>query len=169
LVFRKLPVRHFHPDRKAPPDLSAGASCETQPFLLVLAREPRSNPPMKILTIVLRLLLGLMFVVFGLNAFLNFMPTPPLPDTPAGNFISAMIASHYIYGVALFEIAAGLLLLVGRYVPLGLALLGPIVVNIDLYHLFMDPSGLVVAGVVSCIWLFLLWRYREAFAGLLRP
>ncbi len=124
---------------------------------------------LKSLTIVLRLLLGLMFVVFGSNAFLNFMPMPPLPDTPAGHFISAMVASHYIYGVALFEIVGGLLLVIGRCVPLGLAFLGPIIVNIDLYHIFMDRSGLAIAGVVSCIALFLLWRYREAFAGLLRP
>jgi len=124
---------------------------------------------MKILTIIVRLLLGLMFVVFGSNAFLHFMPMPPLPDTPAGNFISAMVASHYIYGVAIFQVLGGLLLVIGRYVPLGLTLLGPVIVNIDLYHIFMDRIGLGMAAIVSLLALFLLWRYRDAFAGLLRP
>ena len=124
---------------------------------------------MNILTIIVRLLLGLMFVVFGSNAFLHFMPMPPLPDTPAGNFISAMVASHYIYGVAIFQVLGGLLLVIGRYVPLGLTLLGPVIVNIDLYHIFMDRIGLGMAAIVSLLALFLLWRYRDSFAGLLRP
>jgi uncharacterized membrane protein YphA (DoxX/SURF4 family) len=123
---------------------------------------------MKILTVVLRILLGLMFVVFGSNAFLHFIPMPTLPDTPAGNFLTAMFVSHYIDGVAAFEVLGGLLLVLGWYVPLGLALLGPVIVNIDLFHVFMDRSGLAVAAIVSCIALFLVWRYREAFAGLLR-
>ncbi len=124
---------------------------------------------MNILTIIVRLLLGLMFVVFGSNAFLHFMPMPPLPDTPAGNFINAMIESHYIYGVAIFQVLGGLLLVIGRYVPLGLTLLGPVIVNIDLFHIFMDRAGLGMAAVVSLLALFLLWRYRDSFAGLLRP
>ena len=124
---------------------------------------------MKILTIVARVLLGLMFVVFGSNAFLHFIPVPPLADDPAGRFLSAMFESHYIYGVALCQVLGGLLLVIGRYVPLGLTLLGPVIVNIDLFHIFMDRSGLGMAAVVSVVALFLLWRYREAFAGLLRP
>jgi uncharacterized membrane protein YphA (DoxX/SURF4 family) len=123
---------------------------------------------MKIATIIVRSLLGLMFVVFGSNAFLHFMPMPPLPDNPAGRFIMAMVQSGYIYAVALCEIAGGALLLVGRFVPLGLVLLGPVVVNIVLYHLFMDASGMPMAAVVALLSLFLLWRYRDAFAGLLR-
>ena len=123
---------------------------------------------MKILTVVVRVLLGLMFVVFGSNAFLQFMPVPPLPDTPAGNFLNALFVSKYVYGIAVFQIAGGLLLLIGRYVPLGLVLLGPVIVNIDLFHIFMDRSGLGVAVVVSLLALFLVWRYRDAFAGLLR-
>jgi uncharacterized membrane protein YphA (DoxX/SURF4 family) len=124
---------------------------------------------MKVLTIVARVLLGLMFVVFGSNAFLQFMKVPPMPPSPATDFIMAMLTSHYMYGVAVFEVIGGLLLLIGRYVPLGLTLLGPVIVNIDLFHIFMDRSGLPIAAIVSLIALFLLWRYREAFAGLLRP
>ena len=124
---------------------------------------------MKVLTIIVRVLLGLMFVVFGSNAFLQFMPVPPLPDTPAGNFLNALFVSKYVYAIALFQVLGGLLLLIGRYVPLGLTLLGPIIVNIVLFHIFLDQSGLVMAAVVTLLALFLLWRYREAFAGLLRP
>lgn len=123
---------------------------------------------MKIATVIARILLGLIFVLFGSNGFLHFMPMPELPSTPGGNFIKAMVASHYIYAVALCQVAGGLLCLVGRYVPLGLTLLGPIVVNIVLYHIFMEPAGLAIAGVVAALFLFLLWRYRDAFAGVLR-
>ncbi len=131
--------------------------------------DKRQNSGVKILTVVARVLLGLMFVVFGSNAFLHFIPVPPLPDTPAGHFLNALFVSHYIYAIAIGEVLGGLLLLVGRYVPLGLLLLGPVIVNIDLFHIFMDRSGLGIAAVVSVIALFLLWRYRAAFAGLLRP
>jgi uncharacterized membrane protein YphA (DoxX/SURF4 family) len=124
---------------------------------------------MKIAAIIVRTLLGLMFVVFGSNAFLHFMPMPELPDTPGGNFIRALVASGYIYAIAACQIAGGALLLVGRYVPLGLTLLGPVVVNIVLYHIFMDQSGMAMAIIVAVLWLFLVWRHRDAFAGLLRP
>jgi uncharacterized membrane protein YphA (DoxX/SURF4 family) len=123
---------------------------------------------MKVATIIARVLLGLMFVVFGSNAFLHFIPIPPLPPTPAGNFLSALFVSHYIYAIALFQVIGGLLLLIGRFVPLGLVFLFPVIVNIDLFHIFMDHSGLPMAALVSLLALFLLWRYREAFAGILR-
>ena len=124
---------------------------------------------MKILTIIVRVLLGLMFVVFGANAFLHFMPMPPLPDTPGGRFIGAMLESGYIYPVALCQIAGGALLLLGWFVPLGLAILAPIVVNIVLYHLFMDMEGVPVAICVALFWGFLVWRSQAAFSGLFRP
>ena len=122
---------------------------------------------MKVATVIVRVLLGLMFVVFGSNAFLQFMPMPELTGYPA-QFIGSMAASGYIYAIGAFQVLGGLLLLIGRYVPLGLTLLGPIVVNIVLYHLFMDMSGMPVAIVVAVLWLFLVWRNRDAFAGLFR-
>lgn len=124
---------------------------------------------MKIATIIVRILLGLMFVVFGSNAFLQFMPMPELPDNHAGNFIRALAGSGYMYAIAVVQVLGGALLLLGRFVPLGLTLLGPIVVNIVLYHLFLDPSGMAMALIVAALWAFLVWRYRDAFAGLLRP
>ncbi len=122
---------------------------------------------MKILTVIFRLLLGLMFVVFGSNAFLQFMPMPPMSG-PAGDFIGALHVTGYLKAIAAVQIAGGLLLLLGRFVPLGLTLLAPIVANIFLYHVFMDRNGLVIALVVSALTLFLLWHHRGAFSGLLR-
>lgn len=124
---------------------------------------------MKIVTIIARVLLGLVFVVFGSNIFLHFLPMPPLPATLAGDFSKALMQSHYIYVVGLLQVMGGLLLLIGRYVPLGLTLLGPVIVNILLFHIFLDPSGLPIAIVVGILALFLLWRYRTNFAGLVKP
>ena len=123
---------------------------------------------MKILIIIVRSLLGLAFVVFGLYAFLQFMPAPP-PQGLAGGFMKALFVSHYYYVIAVLQIAGGALLLLGRFVPLGLTLLGPVIVNILLFHIFLDPAGLAVAVVVGALALFLLWAYRAAFSGLIKP
>jgi putative oxidoreductase len=121
---------------------------------------------MKILVIIVRSLLGLAFVVFGLNAFLQFMPAPP-PEGLAGDFTRALFVSHYFYVIAILQIVGGALLLLGRFVPLGLTLLGPVIVNILLFHIFLEPKGLAVAVLVSALALFLLWAYRSAFRGLI--
>ena len=123
---------------------------------------------MKILTVIARSLLGLIFVVFGLNAFLHFITMPP-PQGLAGDFMKALFVSHYFYVVAVLQIVGGALCLLGRFVPLGLTLLGPVIVNILLFHIFLEPSGLPLAVVVSGLALFLLWVNRSAFAGLIRP
>ena len=124
---------------------------------------------MKIATIIVRVLLGLMFVVFGSNIFFHFIPMPPLPETLAGDFSKALMQSHYMYVVGLLQVLGGLLLLLGRFVPLGLTLLGPVIVNILLFHCFLEPSGLPMALIVSVLALFLLWRYRSNFASLVKP
>ena len=111
---------------------------------------------MKIATIISRSLLGLVFLTFGANKFLNFLPAPPVTGM-AAQFMGAMFATHYIWVVAASEVVGGLLLLTGRYAPLGLTLVGPVVVNILAFHTFMAPSGLPVALVVSALALFLLW------------
>ena len=123
---------------------------------------------MKIISIIARTLLGLIFVVFGLNAFFNFIPMPPPKGDLAGEFMKALFVSHYLYAVKCFEITGGLLLLSGRFTALGLTLVGPVVVNILFYHTFLDRSGLPMAIILSALSLFLLWRNRSAFAGLLR-
>ena len=124
---------------------------------------------MKIATIIARSLLGLLFVVMGLNIFLNFIPMPPPPEGPARNFMMALFMSHYFLIVGALEVAGGALLLTGRYLPLGLTLLGPVIVNIVCFHLFMEPSGLPMAIIVAALALFLLRRYREHFVGLVKP
>ena len=123
---------------------------------------------MKIATTIARILLGLIFVVFGVNAFLHFLPMPPMQGLSA-QFMGALFQSHYLYAIKCFEISGGLLLLLGRYIPLGLTLLGPVIVNILFFHIFLDNSGLPLALIVSALALFLLVRYRSAFAGLLKP
>jgi uncharacterized membrane protein YphA (DoxX/SURF4 family) len=121
----------------------------------------------KIAIIIARILLGLVFFVFGMNGFLHFIPMPP-PQGPAGNFTMAMFVSGYFYPVAALQVAGGALMLIGRYVALGLVLLGPVIVNILLFHAFLAPSGLPLALIVSFLSLFLLWAYRDRFAAILK-
>ena len=123
---------------------------------------------MKIATIIARSLLGLIFVVFGSNMFLHFIPMTPPPEGPARDFVMALFVSHYLYVVGALQLVGGVLLLLGRNVPLGLTLLGPVIVNILCFHVLMAPAGLPMAIVVSLLALFLLWRYREHFAGLVK-
>ena len=112
-----------------------------------------------------RILLGLVFVVFGLNGFLQFIPAT-LPPGMAGQFFSVLLQSHYVYFVSFFQLAGGVLLLANRYVPLGLTLLGPVIANILIYHLLMDHRGLPPALVVLILWGILAFRHRQYFAGL---
>jgi putative oxidoreductase len=123
---------------------------------------------MKIATIISRVVLGLIFVTFGLNMFLNFIPMPPPPEGPAREFMTALFMSHYVYVVGALQVVGGLILLSGRWIPLGLTLVGPVIVNIVGFHVLMAPAGLPMALVVSFLALFLLWRYREHFAGLVK-
>ena len=122
---------------------------------------------MKIAALICRVLLGLIFVVFGSNTFLHFIPMPP-PQGQAGAFLGAMFTSGYMQAVALFQIVGGLLLLIGRFVPLGLTLVGPVIVNILFFHLFLEPSGLPLAIVVSVLSLVVLAYHRQSFAGLVK-
>jgi putative oxidoreductase len=114
-----------------------------------------------------RYLLGVIFLVFGLNGFLNFIPMPP-PVGVAGQFIGALFASHYLIVILLIQVIGGILLLINRFVPLGLILLGPIVANIFFFHAFMDPTGLPRGVVVILLWLLVAYRSRSAFAGVLQ-
>jgi putative oxidoreductase len=121
---------------------------------------------MKILTLIARLLLGLISVVFGLNGFLNFLNMGPMPSGLAGQFIGALALSHYFWVVAGLQVAGGALLLVNRYVPLGLVLLGPVIVNIILYHVFLNPTGIVMAIVVAILWFIVFYAQRQYFSGI---
>jgi putative oxidoreductase len=122
---------------------------------------------MKTTTVIARFLLGLIFLVFGLNGFLHFIPAPP-PTGTAGQFLGALFVSHYLVPIFLLQITSAVLLLVNRYVPLALTLLAPIIVNILLIHILMAPEGLPLAIVVTVLWFLVFLRVRSAFAGLLQ-
>ena len=121
---------------------------------------------MRIVTIVLRSLLGLIFVVFGLNGFLHFLPNPPMPQG-AVQFFGALAATGYMVPLIFTaQVVGGALLLTGKMVPLALVILAPVIVNIVCFHLYLAPSGLPVAIVVAAIAAFLAWQHRAAFAPL---
>jgi len=115
-------------------------------------------------------LLGLTFFVFGLNGFLNFIPPPAVePGDPAVAFGMAMMQTGYLFQLVKgTEVVVGLLLLANRFVPLALALIAPVIVNIVLLHAFLAPSGLVVALVVLALELYLAWSYRAVYRPMLR-
>ena len=116
--------------------------------------------------LVARILLGIVFVFFGLNIILQFLKMPP-PPGDAGEFMTIMVVHGFMRVVGLLQIVAGILLLVGRYVPLALALLAPIIVNILMFHMFLlGGAGIAPAIVVTLLELFLLWAYRLSFRGL---
>jgi putative oxidoreductase len=124
---------------------------------------------MRIASIIARYLLGVIFLVFGLNHYLNFIPSGPMPGGFAGQFVGALMQSHYIYVVAFLEVALAILLLVNRYVPLALTLLGPIIVNIFLTILLMMPQVLPMAIFLVILWPLAAWPYRTMFFKFLEP
>ena len=128
----------------------------------------KPQPHMKVTPVIARFLLGIIFLVFGLNGFLHFIPSSP-PSGTAGQFVGALFVSHYLVPIFLLQIISALLLLVNRYVPLALTLLAPIIVNILLIHILMLPSGLALALVVTVLWIIVFLSVRSAFGGLLQP
>jgi hypothetical protein len=121
---------------------------------------------MKIVSMIARLLLGAVFLFFGTNIFLQFLPMGPIPAGPAGQFMGALMASHYMYPVGVLQVVPGLLLLLNRYVPLALTLLAPVLFNILLVHSLMLPSGLPLALVLVVLWFLAAYPVRTAFYGL---
>jgi hypothetical protein len=120
---------------------------------------------MRTFSAIARYLGGVIFLVFGLNGFLNFIPLPP-PGGIAGQFMGTLYASHYLWVIFAFQLAAGVLLLVNRYVPLAVAILAPVIVNILSFHALMAPSGLPLALLVAVLWAVIFVDVRQAFAAL---
>jgi len=120
---------------------------------------------MKIASSIARVLLGLIFATFGLNGFLHFIPMPP-PSGLAGQFLGVLFVSHYLVPVFLVQLVGGALLLANRFVPLALAVLAPVIVNILLFHCLMAPEDLPMASVVVLLWAVIFYAKRSAFAGL---
>src|SRR5215467_10793342 len=102
---------------------------------------------------------------FGLNGFLNFIPLPP-PGGIAGQFMGALYVSHYLWVIFAFQVVAGVLLLVNRYVLFAVAVLASVIVNILTFHVLMAPSGLPLAVVVAVLWVLIFVSVRPAFTGL---
>ena len=118
---------------------------------------------MKIASIVARYLLGLMFTVFGLNGFLNFIHQPPPTNPLALQFFGAIVASHFAAFFFALQVLGGLLLLSGFFVPLALTVLAAELYNILAFHLTMAPASIAPALVASVLWVLVFLQYRESF------
>lgn len=115
----------------------------------------------KILTTTSRILLGLIFLIFGLNGFCTFIPVPEFHP-----FMEILVSSGYIYIIKTIEVVGGLLLLSNRFVPLALALLIPDVVNITAYHILLDPRNWFIVPFLLILTGILAFSYREYFRSL---
>ena len=121
---------------------------------------------MRITSIIARYLLGLMFTVFGLNGFLNFIPAQPLPNPLATQFLVAVGTSHFAAFFFAIQVLGGLLLLSGYFVPLALTLLAAELYNILAFHLTLAPASIPPALVASVLWILVFLQYRESFRGI---
>lgn len=120
---------------------------------------------MKTASVIAQYLAGVIFLVFGLNGFLHFIPFPP-PTGTAAQFIGALYVSHYLWVIFGFQVVAGTLLLANRYVPLAVAILAPVIVNVLTFHALMAPSGLPLAIFVAVLWALIFVSVRTVFSGL---
>ena len=127
---------------------------------------PASRSARRYVPLGARLLLGLVFFVFGLNGFLHFIPQPP-PPQPALAFFGALFATGYMLPLIMgTQLLVGVLLLANRFVPMALILIAPVIVNIVAFHVALAPAGLPLALVVLALELVMAWSYREAFRPL---
>jgi len=120
---------------------------------------------MKVASTISRYLLGLIFLTFGLNGFLHFIPMPP-PAGVAGQFLGTLFVSRFYIVLFSMQILPAVLLLVNRYVPLALTILAAVIFNILSFHIFMAPAGLPLALFVAVLWLVIFIDVRYAFSGL---
>jgi putative oxidoreductase len=132
---------------------------------------PSRRNRMKIVVLIARLLLGLIFAFFGSNMLFHFLPNPPLPPGPAKDFTTVLATTHYLVVVGFFQLLGGLLLLINRYVAVGLIILAAEIVNILTTHiLVMNGQGLFpIPILVVLLWLLVFWRHRSAFSGIFQP
>lgn len=140
-------------------------------FIADEVRVRKSSSFARHLPTVARILMGLIFLVFGLNGFLHFIPEPKTPMREgAMAFAGALMKTRYMFPLIMgTQLLVGVLLLLNRFVPLALALIAPVVVNIVAFHAFLAPSGIVLAFVVLALELYLAWAYRESYRPMLIP
>ncbi len=133
------------------------------------AERPTTRAITRHLVTAARLLLGLVFFVFGLNGFLSFIPAPtaPMPEGAMALGGALMQSGYMIPLIKGTEVLVGALLLANRLVPLALALIAPVVVNIVAFHVFLEPSGTVLSLIILALEVVLAWSYRAAFRPLL--
>jgi putative oxidoreductase len=122
---------------------------------------------MKIVSMIARYLLGLLFVVFGLNGFLNFIHQPPPANPLALQFLIAVSTSHFAAFFFAMQVIGGLLLLSGFFVPLALTVLAAELYNILAFHLTLAPASIAPALVASVLWVLVFLQYRKSFNGIL--
>jgi uncharacterized membrane protein YphA (DoxX/SURF4 family) len=123
---------------------------------------------MKIASLIARVLLGAIFVFGGSNHLFNFVPAQPLPPGAAGQFLAGMIGTGYLDFIGVMEVVGGLLIIIQQFVPFGLTILGPIVVNILVVEALIMPKALPVAFVLILLWVVGAWPYRGLFFPLLQ-
>jgi len=123
----------------------------------------------RVITLIGRILLGLLFFVCGLNGFLNFIPPPskPMPEEAMAFAGAMMKTGYFLQLVAGTQVIAGVLLLINRFVPLALVILAPVILNILAFHLFLEHSGLPLAIILTGLELYLAWAYRKYYYTLL--
>lgn len=121
---------------------------------------------MRIAVVICRLLMGLVFVVFGLNGFLHFIPQPPNPPGLMSDFFRVMMESHYLVLPFTIQLLCGILFLAGQYIPLALVLIGPVIVNILMFHVLLAPAGIAPGLVVAILWCVVAYANRDALAGI---
>lgn len=120
---------------------------------------------MKIAATISRYILGILFTVFGLNGFLHFLPAGTMP-TLATQYVTLLAASHYTIPVFALQLACGILFLINRYISLALTLIGPVLVNILIFHILMLPIGIFPGLIATICWFILFAKHRQAFAGI---
>jgi putative oxidoreductase len=109
-----------------------------------------------------RILLGLLFVMFGFNGFVPFIPNPPSIPQPAMAFFGALVQSHFSYFIFGVQLICGVLLLVNRFVPLAVVALAAVIANIIAFHITMWPASLFpMPIIVTILWFVVAWRVRE--------
>jgi len=122
---------------------------------------------MKITVIIVRVLLGLMFLQASLLFFLKMTPAQPELSKDITTYMAGLTIGHTLEFIKAIELLCAILLLVGRYVALALVVLFPITVNILLFHVMLDPGNMLLAILIFAAHVFLLYAYRKNYAGML--